>query len=257
MKLFGKDLFGYRAPAEQMYDFAQHGLLNVNYYPGEYLSTTSQMVIAASNSMYSEPAPEKPKRKTPKELYDLKALNDNKFAIKVDSSYLAEQEGLINDKLSFLGKEPKRKRNRRADVFDSPYELGGVTFGRKELQSILMKLKNRRRLNEFKEVVDKYPHTTSELINKVITENNHLRCNRSEEFVPDFPRDAIKAMKEYDEMCESLCNKKGVYYVIADQEDFEKKNKRRDPILLAQSPFGQFWQILGAWDEEMVYLGEL
>ncbi len=44
---------------------------------------------------------------------------------------------------------------------------------------------------------------------------------------------------------------------IADKKDFEKKDKRRDPILLAQSPFGHFWQILGAWDKEMLFLEEL
>ena len=39
--------------------------------------------------------------------------------------------------------------------------------------------------------------------------------------------------------------------------DFEKQYERRDPILLAQSPFGFYYHILGAWDTEMLYLPEL
>ena len=38
---------------------------------------------------------------------------------------------------------------------------------------------------------------------------------------------------------------------------FRKAYEKRDPILLAQSPFGFYWQILGAWDKEMLLLGEL
>jgi len=34
-------------------------------------------------------------------------------------------------------------------------------------------------------------------------------------------------------------------------------DEKRDPILLAQSPFGFYYNILGAWEKEMVYLPEL
>ena len=70
-------------------------------------------------------------------------------------------------------------------------------------------------------------------------------------------QEAIEAMKEYEGFCIELCNKKPVFYVVAQAKDFEKINKKRDPILLAQSPFGFFWQILGAYDEEMQYLSDL
>ncbi len=98
---------------------------------------------------------------------------------------------------------------------------------------------------------------TAEQIAEVLENNSHLESRGAGSFVPDFPSEAIKAMKEYTDMCVSLCNKKPIFYVIADGKDFQTVNKRRDPILLAQSPFGHFWQILGAWDKEMVFLGDL
>lgn len=48
------------------------------------------------------------------------------------------------------------------------------------------------------------------------------------------------ARKEYTEFCLQVCNKKPIFYVIADSKDFQVVNKRRDPILLAQSPYGHF-----------------
>ena len=51
--------------------------------------------------------------------------------------------------------------------------------------------------------------------------------------------------------------KKPVFYVIAEPDKFRKAYEKRDPILLVQSPFGFYWQILGAWDKEMILLSEL
>ncbi len=79
----------------------------------------------------------------------------------------------------------------------------------------------------------------------------------SDIFVPEFPDDAIKIMKSYTDKMALICNKKPVFYVIAEEKDFQKKYEKRDPILLVQSPFGFYWQILGAWDKEMLLLSEL
>ena len=45
--------------------------------------------------------------------------------------------------------------------------------------------------------------------------------------------------------------------MIADKKDFGEMDRKRDPILIVQSPFCLGWQVLGAWDEEMIYLGDL
>ncbi len=255
MKLFGMDLFNFKKPHDEfMYDFAQHGILHAS---ADYGFLTTNTMSYAVKQM----EPEKPNHTplTPKKLFQLKALNDNKFAIKTDAKYLSEQIEQIKEKLAMLGKRKTVKVNPMYGIGpqEVPSENGGVRFGRLEIESILERLENRKRIKEYKKILDKYPHTTSELIAKVVSANSHLRAARAEEFVPDFPKEAINAMKEYDAMCIGLTEKKAVFYVIASHQDFEVKNKRRDPILLAQSPFGHFWQILGAWDAEMVYLADL
>ena len=253
MKLFGKELFNFKKEEGSMYDFAQHGLIN-GMGISDFTGLTTQGVVETSQ-------PRKSKKKkdvitvTPKGIYHMKALNANNFVIKIDPDYLAEQIKDIKLKQALMGKIKKPKKNRWGEIM-SP-EFGGVRFAKEELASILERLENRSRIKKFADILEKYPHTTSELIDDVISKNQNLRCELAEAFVPDFPKEAINAMKEYREMCIELCNKKPIFYVIAQTKDFEKKNKRRDPILLAQSPFGFFWQILGAYDEEMVYLGDL
>lgn len=266
MKLFGRELFTFKKEPGVMYDFAQHGILDVRSMGlMEFDGIAMEQTVAATPRRgrppkQVKPPVEKPKL-TPKQVMELKSLNDNNFHIRRDEEYLAEQLRIVAEKIEFLGKKPKARKTRRSPNFGIPepesYESGSIKFGRDELESIQERLLNRRRLDEFKGILEKYPHTSSALIGKVLSEHSHLRANTAGQFVPDFPTDAIKSMKEYDEMCISLCNKKAVFYVIAQNKDFQRVAARRDPILLAQSPFGHFWQILGAWDDEMIYLGDL
>lgn len=256
-KLFGSDLFNFKKNSNPglMYDFAQHGLFNENM-------GWNGMVDAMPASM-AEGIAKKSKKKdrpvaqiTPKGIYALKCLNDNNFKIITDKKYLEEQIAGIKEKLALLPKKEKIKI-RRNDWFQPTPNGGAVEFARQELESIMERLENRLKLDLVKDETEKYPYTTAKLVSEVLEPNKHLWCRKADSFVPDFPRDAIKAMADYNEMCVALCGKKTHFYVIAKAEDFQKVNKRRDPILLAQSPFGFFWQILGAWDEEMIYLGEL
>ncbi len=79
----------------------------------------------------------------------------------------------------------------------------------------------------------------------------------SELFIAAFPDDAVMIMRSYVENTVALCGKKPLFYVIAEEQMFKEEYKKKDPILLAQSPFGCYWQILGAWDKEMILLQEL
>ena len=233
-----------------MYDFAKHGILNNNSFAGAQLWTET---APQDPHMPQDIQPPEKSKKTPKQLFKLRTLNDNKFAIRNGNLYLEQQIEDIKEKLDLIGPEKKFKKSNGPTEF----EMGGTLFGREELKSMLERLHNRFRLNEFTNILEKYPHTTNTLINDVITNNTHLQAGKAEDFVPDFPKDAVKAMTEYNNMCIALCYKKTNFYVIAKHEDFQQKNKRRDPMLIAQSPFGFFWQVLGAWDEEMIYLGDL
>ncbi len=246
MKLFGKELFNFKKEPEQLYNFYQ------------WLNATNEFIPIAG-LIQEVPIRETKKKKvkkeekiyiTPKGIYQMEALNDNKFFIKTDREYLTQQIADAKYKLEVMygSKTKKPKKNE---------EWGAVRYGKQEVESIIERLQNRFRIDEFKEILEKYPHTTNDLLEEVIRKNSNLQCKNSEGFVPDFPREAIEAMKEYNEMCIKLCNKKTWFYVIAERKDQERVSSRRDPILLAQSPFGFFWQILGAWDKEMIYLGDL
>lgn len=241
MQLFGKQLFSKKKgnKASQLYDFAQHGLLS---NPGVRLLTDLDLSMdeTPEETKARREKDKKPSR-TPKEVYELKMLNlPDKYAFKCDSGYITEEKRKLKLKLDLVkGNEAPSK------------------YAREELSSMIERLENRRRITEFQGVLDEYPHTTAEAINRVVNDHSNLRCKPAEEFIPDFPDDAVTAMEEYRNMCQALCGKDPIFYVIADKKDFGEIDRRRDPILLVQSPFGFAWQILGAWDEEMIYLGDL
>lgn len=256
MRLFGKDLFSFKKEPGPMYDFAQHGLFTNNDRSG-YIQFDYALDAIAVNPKGKKKKVEEPVRLTPKGLYEMKSLNNNDFRIQDDPDYLDKQISGIDEKLSFFPPKLKKGKAIRITSDDDLYEHGAVKYARVELASIRERLNNRKRLSEFRNITEKYPHTSTQLIGKVLEVKKYLKCQKADSFYPDFPKEALEAMKEYREFCIKLCEKLPVFYVIADSKDFEQRNKRRDPILLAQSPFGHFWQILGAWDKEMVFLGDL
>jgi hypothetical protein len=254
-KLFGKSLFEKKeVKIERMYDFAQHGVLNnpefsefnANTYITWGTSLTASiggtggMVMPQGVKKEDIKKPKSKKDITPKELHQLGVLNQLDMAINCDEDYIKENVKTLKSKLNLIhGKE------------------GAAKYGRQELESLIERIENRRRYVEFEDRIAEYPHTSSEAIGGILKKEEHLRCKLADEFIPDFPKDAIEAMEDYTDLCIELCGKKPVFYVIADKKDFGVIDKKRDPILLAQSPFGFVWQILGAWDEEMIFLGDL
>lgn len=129
-------------------------------------------------------------------------------------------------------------------------------YAKREVEALVQRLENRKKYPEHKSFFEGYQNTTDEKID-IILRKYDLVMKTSDIFVPEFPDDAIQAMKIYTEKMQQICDKKPVFYVIAEAKDFKKAYEKRDPILLAQSPFGFYWQILGAWDKEMLILSEL
>jgi hypothetical protein len=129
-------------------------------------------------------------------------------------------------------------------------------YAKREVVALIERLENRKKYLQYRSFFDKYQNTTDEKID-VLLEKYELVMKTSDIFVPEFPDDAIQTMKDYTEAMLLICDKKPVFYVIAEVNDFRKAYEKRDPILLAQSPFGFYWQILGAWDKEMLLLSEL
>lgn len=129
-------------------------------------------------------------------------------------------------------------------------------YSKRDVTALIERLENRKKYQEFKEFFETFQNTTTENIEK-ITAKYDLVMRISDLFVPEFPDEAILVMKRYTEHMDMLCGKKPIFYVIATSDNFKQIDKRRDPILLVQSPFAFYWQILGAWDKEMLILSEL
>ncbi len=130
------------------------------------------------------------------------------------------------------------------------------SYAKREIVYLIERLENRRKYIEFKEFFDAFDNTNDEKIDALL-DKYELVMKTSDIFIPDFPDAAIKVMTEYTEKMMEVCGKKPIFYVIAEEKDFKKAYEKRDPILLVQSPFGFYWQILGAWGEEEMLISYL
>jgi len=142
------------------------------------------------------------------------------------------------------------------EVLKYKADLITQSYSRIEVVALIERLENRKKWHKFKNFFSEFQNTTDEKID-VLLEKYDLVMRTSDLFVPEFPDDAIEVMKKYTDNMQKLCKKKPVFYVIAEPDKFKKVYEKRDPILLVQSPFGFYWQILGAWDKEMILLSEL
>lgn len=263
MKVFGKEVFAKKVVPEQ-YDFAQHGILRMReYYGMDYAINAVQVV--GETTKEAEPAPpvEPPKELTPKEIHELGTLNTPTLEINTHGDYVDQQVSIIDKKLAALGPEPKKSRRRNGNGhYDQLVDIGGseqgaVRYGRMELESMRERLVNRKKYGQFESEFSKYAYTTTDAVRQVLADNKHLEAQRAERTIPDLPEEAIEAITHYTEQTQKLCGKKPIFYLIKERVEESEVQRKRDPILLAQSPFGFVWQILGAWDKEVVLLDEL
>jgi hypothetical protein len=77
------------------------------------------------------------------------------------------------------------------------------------------------------------------------------------------PNDGIKEMNRYSKAYEAITGDKPIFELIIKTEEAkpeekkERTKKDRDPILVANSPLGDFMFVLGAWDEEVEFVDEI
>ncbi len=143
-------------------------------------------------------------------------------------------------------------------------ELVTQSYSKRDVEAMIERLENRKKYNNvakkkktFAQYFRQFDTTSDEKIQKLLDKYSNLTMRDADIFVPEFPQEAIDIMTEMTEYFKLLCNKKPLFLVIATEENFQEKYKKRDPILLVQSPFGFYYYILGAWDKEMEYLPEL
>lgn len=249
LKLFGKSIFEFkRNKSKALLQSSSNAMAKDKFMPDFHSLTANVFDLNSFIAIEAVATPNDSKKQakgkkielTPKGVYHTKTLNDDGYKLNCDEEYIDKQLADFTEKLDMIKASPEDMRR-------------GVT----EISSVVMRLKNRKRYAEFKDFYDEYPYTTTTKINDVLKIHTNLKLGQVEQFLVDMPPEATKVMKDYTKQTEKLCSKKAVFYIIADKKDFQKTNERRDPILLAQSPFAHVWQILGAWDEEMLFLEEL
>lgn len=164
------------------------------------------------------------------------------------------------DVLHELERKPKafdlELLDEKIELLKEKEDLITQSYAKHEVSAMIERLENRKKYVEHREFFEKFDNTDDEKIANLLKKYK-LVIELSEIFIPDFPKEAIDIMKDYTDCVESITDKKPVFYVIAEKENFKQAYDKRDPILLVQSPFGFFYQILGAWDKELVYLGDL
>lgn len=130
-------------------------------------------------------------------------------------------------------------------------------YAKRELSGLIERLENRKKYGQHKIFFTQFQSTTQEKIDALLKIHTNLVMKPPDIFIPEFPDVAVKIMKEYTRVVKEISGKGPIYYVIAPAEMFKEKYKKRDPIVLAQSPFSFAYDILGAYDDEMILLNEL
>lgn len=144
----------------------------------------------------------------------------------------------------------------KIDSLSDKSKLVNHRFTKQQIEGLQKRLENRKKYPDHYNFFGQFPNTTDEKIDELLSKYK-LVIKPSHLFVPTFPNEAIEIMKEYTKITLEVSGEEPVFYVIAEEKDFQSKDEKLDPILLVQSPFGFYWQILGAWDKEMLLLSEL
>lgn len=259
IKLFGKSLFSAKKNSvEQVFSCAEKETKESKYLPDfyqrigrtdilDYVILEDASLQGGAVAVPVKKGKDKKSKKiadkkeaTPKGVYELKMLDETSFKLNTNAEYVDKQLTDFKEKLTMINSIEYDMRN-----------------GVEEISSIILRLENRKKYTEAKDIFEEFPYTTNSKIAEVIKEHENLQLGKIAQFIADLPKEAVDVMKKYNDGCKKICDKQAIFYIIADKKDFKKADNRRDPILLAQSPFGHVWQILGAWDKEMMFLQEL
>jgi len=199
-------------------------------------------------------------------------INENSF-VSYDSDYIGVKE-----------KEPKtdtRIEKKPIEIFEELYsEIPSFNYDEKILKDQIKLVGERIRvlskhtrgnLNDERKTIQylkarllfkKYGHlfiwkTTNEtMIQKLVSTYKVQKVN-FESYIKVVPNDALNDMEKFAEAYYNVVDIKNAKPIFELIVDYQGKEHRRDPILLAQSPFGRWYYVLGAWDKEVEIVEEI
>jgi len=99
----------------------------------------------------------------------------------------------------------------------------------------------------------KWPITTSAKITALCSKYK-LRSAFLEGYARNVPTEALDELEKYINAYQTVTEGRPKVELIIDDGG---KETRKDPILLASSPFGRWFYVLGAWDKEIEYVDDI
>lgn len=110
----------------------------------------------------------------------------------------------------------------------------------------------RKQYNKVKDLF-KWKVTTDEKIKELLSKYKLMQVS-FQGYAKNVPNEALDEIEQFAEAYERVSDRQPNLQLIVDYEGPEHK---KDPILLARSPFGRWWYVLGAWDKEVEYVDDL
>lgn len=209
---------------------------NTNSYAGAAIAVPSNYGMQASN----QPGQPSDQRKAvePKEVFDeIKAENTPE----VSFENLDEKIAVVEERIGILKQH---------------LDEGHLT----DEHRALFYLKNRRAyLDTRKKNPMDWALTTEEAVDD-LCKRYKLKIVPLKQFYTLVPKEGLKEMDRYTKAYKAITGDVPIYeLVVKDTQPAaeERKKKDRDPILLANSPFGNHMFILGVWDEEVAVVDEI
>ncbi len=217
-------------------------------------------------------------RKLPKEARRVIVDLQNEFDEMYRTSVLDTHREMLNFQFDKKGKD-NRKEIKPMDIVhtleaDIDFPLENAKEFAKELEARIKFTKkhiagssnrdNVRALDMLKARI-KYPKyaqkfnwktTTEEHIEKLIKKYK-LAHKGIRDYMRTIPTMAVNCMRKYTEVHDKVSKEKPEFTLIAPTNHFKDPKNYSDPILLVKSPFGSFYYILTAWDEEVSMVSEL
>lgn len=214
-------------------------LFSKNKYKSMYdtqfvqLSTESGIFWSGDNSSQISTTKKIKKDAKPVEVWEILKNNDEPI---VDCTDLDNKIKVIEDRIRVLS------------------EYTGNRDIEQEKQCISY-LEARKKYNKYKDNFA-YPTTNMEMMNLLCDEYT-LKIATVNQYSGTMPKEAIDELDKYTKSFKKITKGLPAVRLIVPEKDFKTEEKKRDPILLAESPFGNWFYILGAWDKEVLIVDEL
>lgn len=196
--------------------------------------------ISAESLQQSLPAPKKPERISVKPVEVFKEIE--REGMQIDFKNLDEKIKVITERLEILA------------------EHLGKEHLRDEYQALFY-LKNRKKYLDGKYNFE-WATTNQEAMDD-LCKRYKLKIVALKQYYTLVPKEGISEMKRYTKEYEKITGDLPIFELIIkddstqSEEDKKQRKKNRDPILVANSPFGNFFFILGAWDDEVEFVDEI